>query len=141
MGGMTTEEGEMTTARPDGQRRVWLGAVALLAVAMGAGLARSEPPAGASGGTVAASGMGGMRAYVDPATGVLMSVPPAGVTGGTVPAATSRSGAGLVEVPAPGGGTMVDLQGRFRSTMAASIAPDGGLTASCHTSGGAADTR
>jgi hypothetical protein len=41
--------------------------------------------------------------------------------------ALSTSHQGLVEAPSPvpGGGVMVDLQGRFRSMLFATIGPDG----------------
>jgi hypothetical protein len=64
----------------------------------------------------------GMRAYVDPATGKLTDRPPPGAA--ALPAA-SHSGVGLAETPAPGGGVMVHLQGRFQSPLVATVGPDG----------------
>ena len=67
---------------------------------------------------------GGMRAYADPRTGALRGTPPPG----TVPppaAAFSRSSSGLVETRGRGGGVMVDLQGRFKSPLVATVGPDG----------------
>ena len=45
--------------------------------------------------------------------------------------AFSTSHQGLVEVPAPGGGVMVDLQGRFRSATVARVKPDGTVVTEC----------
>jgi hypothetical protein len=74
--------------------------------------------------------------HIDPATGQLTDPAP-----GTAPLvidpglqnALSTSGDGLVEVPseAPGGGTMVDLQGRFQSTMVSTVGKNGTLQAPC----------
>jgi hypothetical protein len=75
---------------------------------------------------------GGMRVGVDPHTGALLPNPP------PVPVperALSHSAVGLVEAPAPGGGVMIDLQGRFRSTMVGTASPDGGVRAGCVTDG------
>jgi hypothetical protein len=98
-------------------RRV--GVVWVFGIACGLGealaLAEDAPP-----GAPAA----GMRAYVDPRTGALVPTPPAGQTPPPTPA-FSRSAAGLVERPAPGGGVMVDLQGRFQSPLVATVGPDG----------------
>lgn len=45
--------------------------------------------------------------------------------------AVSTSHEGLFEEPAPGGGIMVDLQGRFRSLSIATTDADGNLTVRC----------
>ncbi len=69
------------------------------------------------------------RAYIDPATGELTPIRPAGVTP-SAPAARASlntSSAGLQPVMRPDGSVIVDLQGRFRSTLGASIAPDGAV--------------
>ncbi len=71
------------------------------------------------------SGTGGMRAYADPRTGALREQPMPGEPKPPATAAFSRSAVGLVETPAPGGGIMLDLQGRFRSPLVATVAPDG----------------
>ena len=75
---------------------------------------------------------GGMRVYIDPHTGQLTK-PPADAA----PAEAVRTGAdalstsdvGLVEKPSPmpGGGTMIDLQGRFHTPLAVTVRPDGTL--------------
>jgi len=70
-------------------------------------------------------GQQGMKIYIDPSTGK-QSIPPAG----TVLPATSNlntSTRGLVEKPALGGGTMVDLQGRFQSSTKATVKEDGSI--------------
>jgi hypothetical protein len=90
----------------------------LTVAALSASAALAGPPTGA-----------GMRAHVDPQTGARVAAPPA------APAAASpslsRSAAGLVEVPHPSGGFVVDLQGRFRSAVRATVQPDGTVTTDC----------
>lgn len=75
----------------------------------------------------------GMRIYVDPSTGELTSPPEAAAPQqrGVGSAATSTSTQGLVEEPAPGGGVMIDLQGRFQNEMHATIGADGALRTDC----------
>lgn len=76
----------------------------------------------------------GMRVYIDPQTGGFLSEPPPGVTLPELsPAernALSTSHQGLTETPGtvPGGGVMLDLQGRFQSPLTATVGPDGKLT-------------
>ena len=70
-----------------------------------------------------------MRAFVDPQTGEL-TTPPAGGPPDDVPAprsALSTSDEGLVEItdPRPGRGVRVGLRGRFRSSLTATVGPDG----------------
>jgi len=67
----------------------------------------------------------GMKAYVDPTTGALLPGRPASLPSAPAPAGMDASTAGLVEVPTPGGGVMVDLQGRFQNALVATIEPDG----------------
>lgn len=71
-------------------------------------------------------GTAGMRIYVDPDTGEV-GVPPAGSQAAVPDAAFSTSSDGLREVPSPESGSMVDLQGRFRSPLMATIGPEGKL--------------
>ena len=100
-----------------GGGRVWmLGIVCALALGALAALAEDAPRAAAPA--------AGMRAYADPRTGALLPGPPPGRT--VQPsAAFSRSSAGLVETRSPGGGVMVDLQGRFQSPLVATVGADG----------------
>jgi hypothetical protein len=74
---------------------------------------------------------------VDPQTGQRIPAPPGGVA---IPAspAFSTSHQGLVEEPAPGGGVMVDLQGRFRSAATATVGADGKSHLDCVPPGTAA---
>ncbi len=74
----------------------------------------------------------GSRIHVDPQTGKRIPVPSSG-EGVELPAdpAFSTSHSGLVERPAPGGGVMVDLQGRFRSAATATVGPDGTPHVNC----------
>lgn len=77
-----------------------------------------------------------MRVYRDPVTGEFVA-PPAGVAEPDVskdltdPLSTSSEG--LVERRAPGGGTMIDLQGRFQHTATVTTVTDGKPVISCDT--------
>jgi hypothetical protein len=66
-----------------------------------------------------------MRAYRDPITGRFgpPPAPPAGAPAAAVAAPLGTTG--LVEVPTPYGGTLVDLKGRFASHVVATAHPDG----------------
>lgn len=78
----------------------------------------------------------GYVVHIDPETGK-----PTAASPGTVPLvvdaelrnALSTSSEGLVEVPSPvpGGGMMVDLQGRFQNTFVAAVGESGHIGASC----------
>jgi hypothetical protein len=78
----------------------------------------------------------GYMVHIDPATGLL-----AEPTARTAPVvfdaglqnALSTSPEGLVEVSSPveGGGTMIDLQGRFQNTVISTIDENGELRAPC----------
>ncbi len=74
----------------------------------------------------------GMRVYVDPKTGAILREPVAPLPPEELPSPASQSGEGLVERPAPGGGVMIDLQGRFMSPITATAAPDGAPHVECH---------
>lgn len=79
-------------------------------------------------------GAAGLTVYKDPVTGRLMPVPPAELRKlltEDVRRAASMSHEGLVETAAPGGGVMIDLQGRFQNVMWATTGPDGVVTADC----------
>jgi hypothetical protein len=81
-----------------------------------------------------AVGAAGLTVYKDPVTGRLMPVPPAELQKlltEDVRRAASMSHEGLVETAAPGGGVMIDLQGRFQNVMWATTGPDGVVTADC----------
>ncbi len=84
--------------------------------------------------TAPATGQSGYRVYIDPATGRFLDHPVGGGALQLTPElqnAVSTSSAGLQPVPAPGGGFMVDLQGRFQNVMAASVTTAGELKAPC----------
>jgi hypothetical protein len=73
----------------------------------------------------------GMQAHVDPQSGAL--VPEAvGPVAPALPAPPPAPPA--AEIPAPGGGMMVDIRGRFMSSVVATIAADGSLHVDCVTS-------
>ncbi|HVF34007.1 MAG TPA: hypothetical protein VND91_01640 [Candidatus Saccharimonadia bacterium] len=69
---------------------------------------RTDPPSHAAG----------TRIYVDPETGQRTSRPSEAAlrAGNAARPEFSQSSEGLVERPAPGGGVIVDLQGRFQSS-------------------------
>lgn len=69
----------------------------------------------------------GIKAYVDPLTGELLPGRPANLPPEPASPALDKSAADLVEVPTRGGGTMIDLQGRFQSPLVVTIGPDGTL--------------
>ena len=79
----------------------------------------------------------GMRAYFDPKTGKIGPPPPdqAPLPSAAEQNAYSTSSVGLVVVPAPGGGEMIDLQGRFQTSITATIKPDGTVQTDCHPAG------
>lgn len=72
--------------------------------------------------------------YLDPKTGRLVGEPPPGEKALILSPAElnmiSTSHQGLVEQPLPGGGYMVDLQGRFRHMAVATVADDGAVVLS-----------
>lgn len=76
--------------------------------------------------TAATAGQGsaGMKVHIDPATGAVVP-PPAGIIPEITSPAASTSAEGLSERPLPGGGAKVDLQGRFRKPLTATIEDDG----------------
>lgn len=69
----------------------------------------------------------GMRAYVDPHTGAI-APPPAEAVPHADEQTTTAPPPDLVEEPAPGGGTMVHLHGRFTSPLVVTVQPGGGMT-------------
>ena len=75
--------------------------------------------------------------HVDPQTGKRVPRPAGAAVVPPVPA-FSTSHQGLVEKPAPGGGMMVDLQGRFRSAATATVGADGTVHRDCVPPGTAA---
>lgn len=92
-----------------------------LFVSVSSGLAMAQASAPVASAPAAGSGAASMTVYIDPQTGAILTQPQPGHTPLVLDAATqaamSTSDKGLVEVPSPvpGGGVMVDLQGRFQS--------------------------
>jgi hypothetical protein len=76
------------------------------------------------------AGAANMRVYTNPNTGEIIQ-PPAGAPAAETPESLEKafttSSQGLVETPSPvpGGGVMIDLQGRFRSPLVATQGADG----------------
>ena len=100
------------------------GCLVLLAVALsGASHAGDEP---------AANERPGMKAYVDPSTGRLVPGPVAPEPAAPLPAPAPP----LAEEAAPGGGTMVRLNGQFMSNVVATVNPDGSVRIDCVTGPG-----
>ena len=79
-----------------------------------------------------------VKAYVDPKTGRI-GPPPVGAARAATPVtpAVNTSHAGLVEEPGrgPGGGVIVDLQGRFRNHATAAVGTNGQLATRCEEPG------
>jgi hypothetical protein len=100
--------------------------------------ADEEPGASAAPGAAPATSAG-RWIRVDPQTGERKAGPMPGSARGAIAAdpAFDTSSQGLVEEPAPGGGVMVDLGGRFRSAVTATVGPDGTPAADCVTPGAA----
>jgi hypothetical protein len=83
---------------------------------------------GGKGPPAAAATSSGMRVHVDPRTGRFVPepvVPEAHPLPARVPT--------LAEVPAPGGGMMVPLNGHFMSNLVATVNPDGSIRMDCVT--------
>lgn len=80
------------------------------------------------------------RVTIDPETGDFVDSPPPGGSRSSVAPFLSTSQEGLEQVfsPVPGGGVMVDLKGRFRQVMKATIGPDGRARVYCEPSTAAA---
>jgi hypothetical protein len=79
------------------------------------------------------AGATGMKIYIDPQTGQLTTEPAGAVPLQLSPAeanALSTSHQGLVESlsPVPGGGVIVDLQGRFQNPIFATVDANGKVT-------------
>ena len=104
-----------------------LGTMLIFLSSIVTGQSQDKPaPEGAAPAAITGSAQ---RAYLDPDTGRLLREPPPGAPVMTLGPEElnmlSTSDAGLVETPLPGGGYMVDLQGRFRHMAVATVADDG----------------
>ena len=88
----------------------------------------SAAASGAS--TAAAPAQGGNWIQVDPQTGKRIPGRPVNAAIAADPA-FSTSHSGLVQEPAPGGGMMINLQGRFRSAATATVGADGKPEVDC----------
>ena len=74
----------------------------------------------------------GMKAYVDPSSGRLVPGPAVPEPAAPLPPPAPP----LAEEPAPGGGTMVRLNGQFMSNVVATVNPDGSVRIDCVTESG-----
>ena len=101
-----------------------VGVCVLTSPSIGRAEPGSEPaPNTASSDAPTAGARPGSWVQVDPQTGKRVPLSARGVTIPPDPA-FSTSHQGLVEKPAPGGGMMIDLQGRFRSAATARLGTD-----------------
>ena len=84
-------------------------------------------PAGQEEAVPVQQGTSGFRAYIDPETGQLTVPPEDAPAEEPTAAALATSDEGLVAVPSPvpGGGNVVDLKGRFRSPLMATVDAEG----------------
>jgi hypothetical protein len=92
---------------------------------------RDCPGAAGTGG-----GQAGTGVYVDAQTGRVVDPPPSasGLTGGLPePSIKAAESAPAVEVPAPGGGTMIDMRDAPRHYMTGVIEPSGKASVRCDT--------
>jgi hypothetical protein len=108
-------------------------AVAGEALDPGTGVSTPAPTSSDSISSSAPSGASGMRIHIDPQTGQLTREGPAAVPPQLSPReenSFSTSHQGLVETlsPVPGGGVIVNLQGRFQSPLSATVDPTGKVT-------------
>ena len=103
----------------------WSMGIGLVVLAVAAlGHAEDGAPAAASG---AASS--GMWVHVDPRSGRFVEKPVTPPPARPLPAPVPQ----LAEVPAPGGGMMVDVSGHFMSNLVARVNPDGTIRMECVT--------
>lgn len=90
---------------------------------------------------VAVGAASALKVHVDPKTGRFTAPPPATQAGarGPAPMDLNTSHEGLVEEPSPtpGGGFMVNLQGRFQSRAMVEVGTNGALMPRCETQGAA----
>jgi hypothetical protein len=111
--------------------------IAVVAVAIWAAWgSRSEEPADLAVEGTTPAHSAGLVVQIDPATGEPVVSSGQSVAGGAAASlgdALSTSSEGLVEQesPVPGGGVMVDLQGRFRNTAVATVSDSGDVTTDC----------
>ena len=113
----------------------------LFAVACAAPGTPSAPDGSQGGGASADSAVdtdtrsdavGGLEVHVDPETGAFIAPPSAPTLALDETAARrARAAEPLVEVQGPTGGTMIELQGRFDSTLAVERHPDRGIATRC----------
>lgn len=84
-------------------------------------------PSGRSAQATTTPQTAGMKVFVDPRTGAVVPPPTAEAAEVLVPE-TNTSSVGLVEKPLVGGGSKVDLQGRFQKPLVATMGADGKVT-------------
>ena len=106
--------------------------LALASLATGACILNPAAPVFAEPSSGPPGAAAGYWVYVDPQTGERSASAPADAAAAmAADPAFSTSAQGLVERPAPGGGTVVDLQGRFKNATVFTIGPDGKASVDC----------
>lgn len=117
----------------------------ILLVLAGVAVAAWWRPMASSESPVTPAAQTGYRVQIDPASGQFTDeVAP--VDPDKLPAAlrnalsTSSEGLSVRQSPVPGGGQMIDLQGRFQNTSVARVKDDGSLEAPCLTNEKALET-
>ena len=115
-----------------------LAALAVLTFLTGAGWAWAEEGSGIAGspeeGEVAQAPQAGQRIEIDAATGERVPHEQMATELSREPLAQERFRMdleGLVSEPLPGGGVMIDLQGRFQSALVVSINAEGEIETRC----------
>jgi hypothetical protein len=88
-----------------------------------AAVSESTPPENGAPATTRPQAAG-MKVFVDPQTGAVVPPPTAEAAEALVPE-TNTSSVGLEEKPLVGGGSKIDLQGRFRKPLVATTGADG----------------
>jgi hypothetical protein len=89
-----------------------------------------ERPDTSSAPSEAAHAASGMLVYKDPTTGDFVLPPPESLAA-TQKNTARAAGTALTEKPSPGGGTMVELNGRFRNYVRLRVSDAGELTGDC----------
>jgi hypothetical protein len=117
-------------------KRPALTSIAVVALAVSAIIAfRANTPETIDAQPVATENTAvGYKVEIDPVTGDFAEpavIPEPSSYPVELQEALSTSTEGLEVVDAPGGGKMVDLQGRFQHTFVATVGEDGNVTAEC----------
>jgi len=123
---------------PSLRTRIVVAAGICMLTSPGAGFAERDTALPTSGAPDAsAPARAGSWIHIDPTTGRRVAHPTARAAIAADPA-FSTSHEGLIQEPAPGGGMMLNLQGRFRSATTVTVGADGKPAVECVAPGTAA---